>query len=601
MLSFPIQSLRQANEGTTILLFHWHEMFSPDAPDTYQPKLLDIPALVDEVASVAARAVKSQKWEKHLRLLQEELKQACEAERSFTASISDNYGGVLEQLATEPNVIDAASIARLLQARRKAFEHQSIKALEDSAASLPEKKETAIEALKRVGTVALRAGRTEEHYNHLYNEATLARKPAEIVAEIINASQPTSQEYTCILAVKGTLEELRVIGRKAQFTILPPKHFPEGDNCTKFRDLTASDVWLSIKEQGAHPLEAARAAIRRIRTAIDIFNFYSHATLSFRDEVLVIDAHAQSFLVSPQQEWSWQKRPKKSAQYLSKQLIGEADEKRFSGRVLNALEHYSLAQTSAAARVRLVNLWSALECLTTREDAQSIMDGVCKAVVPAVAWRRTSKILSYTSHLLTQHRGLAGGKYGAGFPEDEKGLSSERLMLALAKPEGHPYPEELLLFTKENAYLRYRIFTLWKLMSQPQLLASELKLTAKRVEWHLYRIYRARNLIIHEGEEVPHVGRLLENLHYYFCTTLSRILQSMHVNPEWEVTDAITYWRTQHNFITGSLTKEKAHLLKPCHFQPKKTPLVGNEPVWPANVLAPAPAHPPAAPAVATS
>jgi hypothetical protein len=212
------------------------------------------------------------------------------------------------------------------------------------------------------------------------------------------------------------------------------------------------------------------------------------------------------------------------------------------------------------------------------------MDGVCKAVVPMVTWRRTSKILGYTAKLLTAHKELAGGAFGAGFPEDEKGLSGERLMLALAKPEGHRHPEELQLFTNENVYLRYRIFTLWKTMSQPQALADELKLTSKRVEWHLYRIYRARNLIIHEGEEVPHAGRLLENLHYYFSTTLSRILQSMQVNPTWEVTDAITYWRTQHNFIITSLTKEKAHILRPCHFQPVYRPLLSQEPIWPEVV-----------------
>ena len=294
----------------------------------------------------------------------------------------------------------------------------------------------------------------------------------------------------------------------------------------------------------------------------------------------MVDAASQAFLVSPQQEWSWQKRSKKSAKSLSKLLIGEVDKKRFSGRVLNALEHYSLAQTNAAARIRLVNLWSALECLTTREDSSSIMDGVCKSVVPIVTWRRTSKILSYTAKKLTEYKELAGGKLGSGFPGDEKGLSNERLMLALAKAEGHPHAEELILFAKDNVYLRNRVFTLWKTMSQPHVLASELKMTSKRVEWHLYRIYRARNLIIHEGEEVPHVGRLLENLHYYFSVTLSRILQSMQVNPSWEVTDAITYWRTRHNHIMNCLTKENAHVLRPCDFQPKYRTALNKESVW---------------------
>jgi hypothetical protein len=579
MLSFPIKSIREANSGAAILIFHWYEMFSPDAPDTYQPKLMDIPALVDEIENVAGRAIKSQKWDKHLKLIQEELKSQCDINKLFLDRLN-NYGGVLEQLATESNLVDVCSIAKLLKLRCKEFNEQAIKELEESVAKLPGKKEEAIEALKRVATIALRSGRTEEDYKHIFIEANLGRTPTEIVAELIMASNPVVQEYTCILAVRGTVEELRVIGRKAKFTILTEKHFPPGEVSTKFRELTPKDVWLSIKEPGSKPIEAARSAIRRIRTALDIFNFYRHATLSFRDEVLVVDDTSQAFLVSPQQEWSWQKRSKKSAKSLSKQLIGEVDEKRFSGRVLNALEHYSLAQTSAAARIRLVNIWSALECLTTREDSSSIMDGVCKAVAPIVTWRRTSKILSYTAKKLIEYKELAGGKLGAGFPEDENGLSNERLMLALAKAEGHPHAEELILFTKDNVYLRNRIFILWKAMSQPQELANELKMSSKRVEWHLYRIYRARNLIIHEGEEVPHVSRLLENLHYYFSVTLSRILQSMQVNPSWEVTDAITYWRTRHNHIMNCLTNEKAHVLRPCDFQPIYRKPLNNEYLW---------------------
>ena len=46
----------------------------------------------------------------------------------------------------------------------------------------------------------------------------------------------------------------------------------------------------------------------------------------------------------------------------------------------------------------------------------------------------------------------------------------------------------------------------------------------QRVTWHLYRMYRARNAIIHSGE-VPHNLRYLgEHLHSYVDSTLTEFI-----------------------------------------------------------------------------
>jgi hypothetical protein len=37
-----------------------------------------------------------------------------------------------------------------------------------------------------------------------------------------------------------------------------------------------------------------------------------------------------------------------------------------------------------------------------------------------------------------------------------------------------------------------------------------------KVDWHIRRIYRSRNLLIHAGQKLPYLSSLVENLHYYF-------------------------------------------------------------------------------------
>jgi hypothetical protein len=106
------------------------------------------------------------------------------------------------------------------------------------------------------------------------------------------------------------------------------------------------------------------------------------------------------------------------------------------------------------------------------------------------------------------------------------------------------------------------------MFSNPNKLSEELKLSAKRTEWHLYRIYRARNLIVHEGTEVPHAYQLLGNLHYYFRVTMSRILHGMQLNPNWEVNDSIEHWRSRYNYIIDDLEKNQGRALEVFDFLP---------------------------------
>jgi hypothetical protein len=388
------------------------------------------------------------------------------------------------------------------------------------------------------------------------------------------------KEYLCILAVRGKPEELQAVARKAGFQLQSHRDIPAHGDGGQFLEATKGAVWLSMEVGASKPLDAARLAARRLRPALDIFNFYQHDALAFFDEVLVLSGGTEPTLVRPQRQWLWQVRPRRNARKLTKALLISASDERLVGQVLNALEHYSVAQTSTISRVKLANLWSALECLAGGDAAESVIGSVCETIAPIVAWRRTGKILSYTARCLQEFRSVAGGSLGAGFPAEEGGLPSERLLLALARPEGHPAPEELQQFVATHPLLRFRVFSLWKTFSVPKDLAAELKLSRKRIEWHLYRIYRARNLVVHEGQEVADVPHLLENLHYYFSVALSRILHGLNLNPAWEVSDSIAHWRMTYEYTVSSL-ESRPQILRVPDLLPTPRQAVKRTLIWP--------------------
>lgn len=44
-----------------------------------------------------------------------------------------------------------------------------------------------------------------------------------------------------------------------------------------------------------------------------------------------------------------------------------------------------------------------------------------------------------------------------------------------------------------------------------------------RVNWHLHRMYRTRNMLAHSGDQVPYLSALTENLHTYLDTLVYAI------------------------------------------------------------------------------
>ncbi len=570
--------LSSANEGAAFALLVWNEMFAPDTPDSFQPKLMNVSALVEELRIIAGRAITSSKWEKHVKRIQEELKASCQMDQNLLEANPRLHWG-LQRLSEPNNLQELLSLARTMEGPLLAHEIVMKEALVEATAGLPKTKAAAFNCLRRLATIALRNGRTHEDFSSLMIPASLSRAPEEIVQAISGAIEAPTKEFNCILAVRGQPNELQVIARKVGFRLQSQRDIPDDGPGTQFLQAAHNAVLLSIKMQASKALDAALLAVRQLRPMLDIFNFYRHDALTFFDEVLVIDADSQSVIVKPQRQWAWQIRKKSTATHLTKSLIASASEERLSGQILNALEHYSLAQTSTVTRVRLANLWSALECLAGGDTAESVIGSICRVVAPIVAWRRTGKILSYTAKCLGQFGSVTGGSLGSGFPPGEGGVPSDRLLLALARPEGHPDAEQLQLFAATHPLLRFRIFELWKVLSVPANLAQELKASADRTEWHLHRIYRARNLVVHEGHGVTHTSHLLQNLHYYFCVTLSRILHGMHMNPKWNVSDSITHWRMRYDYTVKSLAN-RPDILQASDLLPLPRKTLARSKIW---------------------
>ena len=76
------------------------------------------------------------------------------------------------------------------------------------------------------------------------------------------------------------------------------------------------------------------------------------------------------------------------------------------------------------------------------------------------------------------------------------------------------YP--LLQFRLRN--FRYVVF------KDSQSIMNYLDNHANRLKWHIMRIYRNRNMIVHDGEHMPYIDTIIENLHYYVDNIFSKLI-----------------------------------------------------------------------------
>lgn len=65
------------------------------------------------------------------------------------------------------------------------------------------------------------------------------------------------------------------------------------------------------------------------------------------------------------------------------------------------------------------------------------------------------------------------------------------------------------------------------MLSKPADVYAFVEKHAERVKWQIMRIYRNRNLIIHNGDNMPYLELLIENLHSYVDDFMSYLIHCL--------------------------------------------------------------------------
>jgi hypothetical protein len=578
----PLDLLRASNESSAFTLLLWQELFGEETPDTFRPRHQNIPALVREIREVAALAIGHSSWLQHLTEVKDELTVAIK-ESMYLLTPFPRYLWALNDLLTfsEPRQIELQTqlLTREVPTEDEFYQGNLMRALKE----MPRGKENLVIALNNLATFAASSGRRREDLMSLASDTSFAESVDEVVGRLCAICNLQEDNYRFVAAIEGDHRQVaQIVERYRPIALLRLNQRPTTQGAQEFFARNQTRVLVTGQVEAAGPVDAAKFALRAVRPMADLLNFFNNGlSLGVREEVLVIrtDGTTESIEIADQ---SLQRLvPRNRALALTIRALRQLPNQ-LRGRLLNALELHSLAQGSAAPRVRLVNLWTALECLLGTRKADSIIAHAASLIGPLMAWNRVAKMTKYLAISLHQF-----ARYGELLPRNSgfnhstpHEVKTADLLAVLSKPYGHPHPSALATYTAPHVLLRYRLFLAWHSFSEPAVLREELRKSQKRVRWQLFRIYRARNMSVHHGDDVQMSSTLLDTLHYYFSVLLSRIVDSLGRNPNWQLDEAVASLSREARYVEHNLQRSP-HVLVIRDFLPD-TRVRATENVWDA-------------------
>ena len=162
-----------------------------------------------------------------------------------------------------------------------------------------------------------------------------------------------------------------------------------------------------------------------------------------------------------------------------------------------------------------LNLWSALEVASVTDSSKSKIESVTDNIVSIL---QNDYFECIFSNILDDLKNNLGNRKVSLLLKDITEFDKEICKIAgfifLEKYE--KYREDY--FANELKYypnIRYKIYNLYEQRENREKLWHLSEKYCQRIEWHLYRLYRLRNAIVHAGESHKRIQMLGEHLHIY--------------------------------------------------------------------------------------
>lgn len=290
-----------------------------------------------------------------------------------------------------------------------------------------------------------------------------------------------------------------------------------------------------IKVINVNALDAYSAkdnAESRINKVANLLAFYHHKRkMRWSDKSVVsyknVEDKTTSHLISPSTPPILKGNDNKSELaneklklILSKLMVLKSDS---FAKFNTVVDLHGIALTNKDIENQLLNLWIAIETLIPSEDKKTKISSILKFLIPFLEYNYVSKIVeSIKKSLIRWNKDIFESEMIK--IDSQNPLDTETFIKFLCCKEYEPNRVELYKLLGREELLRYRVFTYSKKLNSSKNIKKIISLHRQKAYWHVRRIYRARNLIVHSGKNPGSIETLVENLHNYLDLFLNQLI-----------------------------------------------------------------------------
>ena len=193
------------------------------------------------------------------------------------------------------------------------------------------------------------------------------------------------------------------------------------------------------------------------------------------------------------------------------------------GKLVNVIELHASAINSNDVPNQLLNLWTIIEVLIPTEPKNSFskINQICNVVITVLNSQYVFSLLSQFFSDLHNCIPNAIEEQLANVPEGNNNIEKLAAILVLRKYQ----TEHTNIISALASYpiLQYRAEHYSDTFSNRNQLKDFLVEHRKRLSCHIMRIYRNRNMIVHDGSHFPYIDIIVQNLHYYVDSLIDTI------------------------------------------------------------------------------
>ena len=372
---------------------------------------------------------------------------------------------------------------------------------------------------------------TEELKNVFLDQEKVVQCEEQLLVDFFNRFTFERKSYQVVFGINA--ETARVLKYFKEINVKTPSN----DIKKKLNLKHRGDCIVEVVVENVDKHQAANAAYGYINTIIGLHRISQHHKPIYIKPIAQVNEIDEEFIVISTKIIKMgnnillRANNENQIQYyfFDKQLLNKIDP---TETFFRAVSLHNNALDSKEPTNQLLDLWTAVETLIGfRSGDEDKINVVCDIL---------TSILNRTylySHITQLHKDIMAvcGKNGEDTLSSIAGEEQPVWKLAkiLSVKDCREDYDKLYHLCEEYPLLQYRMeYFSKKVFVNSESVYKELVRHKAKLRWHIMRIYRNRNMIVHNGEYMPYLNVILGNLHYYIDAMFDLLIEYYHLEIE---------------------------------------------------------------------